>query len=268
LTKINNLVGKERDKFLRVLKDFKLEKSVVTGHLPVAYTDSKPEKYLESYVSTYLREEIQQEGLTRNLSAFSRFLEMASFSQGSLLTLSDVARDTAIERKVVENYFSILEDLLLASRLPVFTKRAKRRLVSHPKFYFFDTGVYQTLRPHNILDSEQELGGAALENLFLQNLLAVTTNEVDKYEVSYFRTVAGSEVDFVVCGKGKLIACEIKNSPRYNSSWLRGLKQFGKDYPEAELYLLYTGKERLYVGKIQVIPIGEYLREMGKLLYG
>jgi len=151
---------------------------------------------------------------------------------------------------------------MLGVRIPVFAKRAKRKLVTKAKFYLFDTGVYQILRPRGILDSESEVGGVGLENLFLQNLLAVIANQVNEYQVSYFRTVAGSEVDFVVYGEKGLWAYEIKNSPRYSSKWLKGLKQFGADYPEAKLHLLYTGRERLYVGKIEIIPIGEYLREM------
>ena len=125
---------------IELAKDFNLAHSLKFGQLPCVYTEKDPKAYLESYVKTYLREEIQQEGLTRNLNAFSRFLEAASFSQGSVLNTSGVARECAVERKVVENYFSILEDLLIGCRLPVFTKKAKRRMVSHHKFYFLMWG--------------------------------------------------------------------------------------------------------------------------------
>ena len=127
--------------------DFVFEHSLAFGQLPCAYTESDPKRYLESYVGTYLREEVQQEGLTRNLAAFSRFLEAASFSQGGVLNVAAVARDAGVDRKVVQNYFSILEDLLLAVTITPFTKRAKRKLALHPKFFYFDTGVYRTLRP-------------------------------------------------------------------------------------------------------------------------
>ena len=123
--------------------DFRLEHSLKFGQLPSVYREANPKKFLEAYVKTYLEEEIRQEGLTRNLSAFARFLEAASFSQGSLLNISSVAREGHVERKVVETYFSILEDLLIAYRVPVFSKKAKRRLVAHPKFYFFDVGIYR-----------------------------------------------------------------------------------------------------------------------------
>ena len=122
-------------------KDFRLDHSLKFGQLPSVYAEKDPKKYLESYVKMYLEQEIRQEGLTRNLGAFSRFLEAASFSQGSILNISSVARECAVERKVVESYFMILEDLLIGYRLPVFAKKAKRRVASHPKFYFFDVGV-------------------------------------------------------------------------------------------------------------------------------
>jgi len=125
------------------------------------YTEQDPLAYLESYVATYLREEVQQEGLTRNISAFSRFLEVASFSQSEVLTMAEVARESSISVKVVQDYFTIREDLLLAVRLPVFSKRAKRKLVSHPKFLFFDSGVFNSIRPKGPLDHHPELGPGA-----------------------------------------------------------------------------------------------------------
>jgi len=116
--------------------DFRLDHSLRYGQLPSVYTEADPKKYLEAYVRTYLEEEIRQEGFTRNLSAFARFLEAASFSQGSVLSISSVARECHVERKVVESYFSILEDLMIGYRIPIFSKKAKRRLIVHPNFIF------------------------------------------------------------------------------------------------------------------------------------
>src|SRR3990170_1172279 len=149
----NLLAGRALTYFLYPLtaeelgQDFSLEHSLRFGHLPSTFQEADPKRYLESYVTAYLREEVQQEGLTRNLGAFARFLEAASFSQGGVLNVSAVARECGVDRKVVEDYFTILDDLLLAVRLPVFRKRAKRKIVAHPKFYFFDAGVYRAMRP-------------------------------------------------------------------------------------------------------------------------
>src|SRR3990167_2118447 len=123
----NLLAGRALTYFLHPLtafelgSDFNLGKSLAYGQLPSVLIEEDPKKYLESYVKTYLEEEIFQECLTRNLSAFARFLETASFSQGSVLNTSAVAREAAIERKVVENYFLILEDLLIGYKIPVFS---------------------------------------------------------------------------------------------------------------------------------------------------
>ena len=132
--------------------DFDPAAALRYGHLPAVRSEPDPDAYLASYVETYLREEVLQEGLTRNLAAFSRFLEAASFSQAAPLNVAAVARDAGMERRTVANYFQVLEDLLLAWRLPPFTRRAARRLTGHPKFFLFDAGVYRRLRPRGPLD--------------------------------------------------------------------------------------------------------------------
>jgi predicted AAA+ superfamily ATPase len=181
-------------------KDFSLHRALQWGHLPQAITSKEPKQFLASYVSTYLREEIQQEGLTRNLDAFARFLEAASFSQGTVLNISSVARECSVHRKVVEQYFSILEDLLIAYQIPVFSRRAKRKLVAHPKFFLFDVGVYRYLRPKGPLDAEAEIDGPALETLVLQELLANNAYHGWNYKLHYWRTQTQEEVDFVLSG--------------------------------------------------------------------
>lgn len=247
-------------------KDFRLEHSLKYGHLPSVYSETDPQKYLEAYVKTYLEEEIRQEGLTRNLSAFARFLEAASFSQGSVLNISSVARECHVERKAVESYFSILEDLLIGYRVPVFSKRAKRRLVAHPKFYFFDTGVYRTLRPMGPLDAPEEVDGIALETLFLQEIIALN-NALDlKYKIFYWRTSNDREVDFVLYGPKGLVSFEIKRTSRVTSSMLAGLKSFLADYPMAKAYFVYMGNRRTYEGKIEIVPMQEILKDLRTIL--
>jgi len=246
--------------------DFRLDHSLQCGHLPSVYTQPNPKKYLEAYVKTYLEEEIRQEGLTRNLSAFTRFLEAASFSQGSVLNISAVSRECSVERKVVENYFSILEDLLIAYRIPVFLKKSKRRLVTHSKFYFFDTGVYRTLRPMGPLDTPQEADGIALETLFLQEVIALNDALDLGYKIFYWRTSDGREVDFVLYGRKGLLAFEITKSNRVNSTVLRGLKSFLTDYPMAKMYFVYGGTRRKYEGRIHIVPVMEMFKNLRTLL--
>jgi len=246
--------------------DFRLEHSLKYGQLPSVYKEADPKKYLEAYVKTYLEEEIRQEGLTRNLSAFARFLEAASFSQGSVLNISSVARECSVERKVVENYFSILEDLMIAYRIPIFSKKAKRRLLAHPKFYFFDAGVYRALRPMGPLDAPEEVEGIALETLFLQEVIALNSALDFGYKIFYWRTSNGQEVDFVLYGPKGLLSFEIKRAARITSAMLRGLKSFLADYPMAKAYLVYAGNRRMYEDKITIVPILETLKNLKAFL--
>ena len=247
-------------------EDFSLEFVNKYGSLPTIFTEANPQKYLYSYVKTYLQEEVMQEGLTRNLSAFARFLEVASFSVGSIVNATSIAQEVMVERKVIENYFSILEDLMVGYNLPVFSRRAKRRLVSKPKFYFFDTGVYRALRPSGPIDTVQEIGGVALENLFFQNLLSINDSLNLQYKFYYYRTVSGTEVDFIAYGFNGFHAFEVKSSKNLSSKHFRGLKAFSKVYPEAKLHLLYTGDKQLYFGKITVMPIDKALSNLSKIL--
>jgi predicted AAA+ superfamily ATPase len=246
--------------------DFRLENSLRYGQLPSVYTEADPKKYLEAYVRTYLEEEIRQEGLTRNLSAFARFLEAASFSQGSVLSISSVARECHVERKVVESYFSILEDLMIGYRIPIFSKKAKRRLIVHPKFYFFDVGVYRTLRPMGPLDAPEEVDGIALETFFLQELIALNSALNFGYKIFYWRTSNGREVDFVLYGPKGLLSFEIKRTSRITSTMLGGLKSFLADYPMAKAYFVYAGNRRMYEDKIEIVPVLEILKNLKTLL--
>ena len=246
--------------------DFDFEHSLKYGNLPCVYTESEPRKYLESYVKTYLEEEIKYEGLTRNLSAFTRFLEAASFSQGSILNISEVARDCAVERKVVENYFSILEDLLIGYRLPVFTKKAKRRLAVHPKFYFFDVGVYRTIRPLGPLDMPEEAEGTAFETIFFQELMAMNHFLNTGYSMFYWRTSNNVEVDFVLYGERGILAFEVKRSSRISKSMLSGLSSFLRDYPQAKAYYIYGGERYMRQDKIEILPIENALKNLPDII--
>lgn len=246
--------------------DFKIEEYLKFGGLPGVFFAEDKKAFLKSYLKTYIEQEIIFEAVTRNLGAFSRFLEIASFSQGSVLNMSEVAREAGLGRRMVENYFSALEDLLIGIRIPPFTKKAKRKLMFHPKFYFFDAGVYQAIRPKGPFDQEEYIGGIALETAFFQNLKALIDYLSLDYQIYYYRTVSGVEVDFVIYGKSGFKIFEIKNKREINSSDLKGLKSFINDYPQAKGYLIYGGKNKRYFPQIEVWPAEAAFRELGIML--
>lgn len=245
---------------LELKNDFSLKHALTYGHLPATFSEPDIKRYLESYVTTYLREEVLQEGLTRNLGAFSRFLETASFSQGQVLNMSEIARECACHRKVVENYFSILKDMMIGYYLPVFSKRAKRRLILHPKFYFFDVGIYRTLRPKGPLDLPEEIEGTALETFIYQEIKALNDYLELGYSLFYWRTASQIEVDFVLYGQPGIIAIEVKRTKKSSAKHLKGLKTFLKDYPTAKAYFVYLGERTMRDGKIEIVPIRKFLQ--------
>jgi uncharacterized protein len=219
---------------------FSLDAALRNDMLPVAWAAHDPEAILNAYNGLYLREEVQSEGLVRNIGSFARFLDAMSFAQGSVLNLAAVARDCQVSRKTTEGYLEILEDLLLAFRLNEFTRRAKRALASHPKFYYFDAGVLRANRPAGSLDSAAELDGAALEGLVAQHLRAWCGYSSGRPELYYWQTRSQVEVDFVVYGASGIFAIDVKNSIRGRPEDLRALKSFGEDYPQSQRYLLYA----------------------------
>lgn len=247
-------------------EDFNLGKYLRFGGLPAAGGTNNEADYLKSYVQAYLQQEVIQEGISRNLSAFARFLETASFFQGSVLNVSEVGRESFMERKVVEDYFCALEDLLIGVRLPVFAKKAKRRLVKHNKFYFFDVGVYQAIRPSGPLDEPKTMGGVALESLFFQNLRAINDYLNLDYRLFYYRTATGVEVDFIAYGERGLRAFEIKTKKTVSSRDFYGLKSFIKDYPMAKGILIYGGDHKIYDYGVEVWPAGEALKSLAEIL--
>lgn len=241
---------------------FDMQRALQIGLVPLVWNAPDPAATLRAYAALYLREEVQAEALVRNVGAFARFLEAVSFSHGSLLNLAEVARECQVSRKTVEGYLEILEDLLLSFRLPVFTRRAKRHLVGHDKFYYFDTGVYRSLRPSGPLDRPEQIEGMALEGLVAQHLRAWVAYRGLGEQLYYWRTKSGSEVDFVVYGANTFAAWEVKRSSRVHSTDLRALKAFRQDYPEAQIALLYQGQERLEIDGIAVIPCQTFLEQL------
>jgi predicted AAA+ superfamily ATPase len=244
------------------LPGFQLSSALMHGMVPMVVGSTDPVSQLQAYASLYLEEEVRTEGLTRNVGAFARFLEVMSFSHASLLNIANVARECEVERKTVAGYVEILEDLLLAFRLPVFGKRAQRKKVAHPKFYFFDAGVFRYLRPRGPLDRVAEMEGPALEGLVAQHLRAWAAYSRQRIDLSFWRTQGGSEVDFVAYGENIFCAIEVKNSAHVQPADLRGLRAFKEEYPEARLILAYRGKQRRKIGETWCLPVEKFLRAL------
>ena len=156
----------------------------------------------------------------------------------------------------------------LAWRLPVFTRKARRLMTAHPKFFLFDTGVYRALRPKGPLDRPEEIDGAALETLVFQELRAVNDNLRLDYGLYFWRTAEQQEVDFVLYGEKGLVAIEVKRAAMIRQRDLSGLGAFIKDYPMARAYVFYGGDQRRYLKNIELVPLKQALPALPELLGG
>jgi predicted AAA+ superfamily ATPase len=244
------------------LEDFHLDAALRLGMVPLVRFSKAPSDVLRSYVSLYVREEVQLEALVRNVGSFARFLEAICFSHGAVLNVANVARECQVERKTVEGYLEVLEDLLLAFRVPVFGRRAKRELAVHSKFYFFDPGVFRSLRPAGPLDRPAEIDGGALEGLVAEHLRAWIDYRNRGDQLHYWRTRSGVEVDFILYGPSGLFAFEVMNQAVVRPADLRSLNAFLEDYPEGKAMLLYRGKESLRYGKVRCVPCEKWLASL------
>lgn len=243
-------------------QDFDLTRAQTNGLVPLVWQAVDPQATLAAYASLYLQEEVQAEALVRQIGDFARFLEVISFSQGSLLNMANLAREAEIPRKRAESYLGILEDLLISFRLPVFQRRAQRQLVLHQKFFYFDAGVFRSLRPCGPLDAPEEIDGIALESLVAQHLRALCQLRPGGAQLSFWRTRSGLEVDFIIYGPNLFLAIVVKHSRRIDRSDLKALRAFGEDYPEAERLLLSFCPEPLLIDGIHCEPLEAWLRQL------
>ena len=226
------------------ITDFSLQKILNHGAIPSHYNSSNIKKSLKSYVEDYLIQEIQAEGLVRNLSAFARFLDIMPFTNGEMISYSNIARDCAVNAKTVKEYFNILSDTLLGYFIYPYSKRVKRDIItSQPKFYLFDVGLATYLSKNYFESLEGQEAGMALENYILQEITAYNSIKELDYEINYWRTKSGLEVDFLINEK---IAIEVKISKNLHNSELKGIKAISEELDiEKSFVVCLEPKKRL-----------------------
>lgn len=242
--------------------DFDLLRILNHGTLPKIYFSSHPKILQQSYIENYLKEEIAAEGLIRDLPPFANFLHIASFSDSEIVNYSNIASECGVSSPTVKEYFQILEDTMLASFLPAFTKRPKRRTIQSPKFYYFDVGIVNHLAKRGKIELGSELFGKALEAWIYHELNAHRVYHLKEYDLSYWRLSSGIEVDFIV-GNAE-IAIEVKSTQNPREEYLKGLRQFKIEYPEVKNLVLVcmVDKPRKTSDGILILPIDEFCRRL------
>ena len=235
------------------IPDFSLERALNAGLLPRHYQSPNPRQLLRAYVGDYIKEEIAAEALTRNIPAFSRFLQIASLSNGELTNYNNIASECGVSAPTVKEYFLILEDTLIGRMLPAFRKRAKRRLIGAPKFFFFDIGIVAHLTRRGKVRHGSELFGRAFEHLIYMELTAHSAYSEVNYPIAYWKTASGFEVDFVL-GEHE-IAVEVKGTDMVTNKHLKGIRAFKEEH-QARNYIVVSmdTNPRKTEDSIEILP--------------
>lgn len=248
------------------IPDFDLDKAVSYGMLPPHYLAKNPERWLSAYIQVYLKEEIKEEALVRNLNAFQRFLEVAALTNGEMVNNNNIAQDCGVSATTVSAYFDILEDTLVGYRIPAYTKSIKRRLVQAPRFYYFDVGVANYLLHRKKLTRGTVEYGHAFEHLVIQEIYAWLHYAHSEENLTYWRTYTGQEVDAVI-GDAR-IAIEIKSAEEVMPRHLKGLNAFGEDYPNSRRIIVSLDRFNRRIGDIECIYVLDFFKSLwsGKII--
>ena len=241
--------------------DFSLARALNHGLLPRHYLADDPAPLLEAYAGEYLREEVFAESLTRNLSSFQRFLEVAALSNGQVVNLTAIAREVGLSAPTIRGHFEILTDTLLGDWVPAWRKRAKRRVVESPRFYFFDVGVVNDLARRGALKPGSAEFGAAFEHFIGMELKAHATYRGGRYPICYWRTSSGFEVDFIL-GDGS-VAIEVKSTEQPTVDHLKGLRAWKEEQKARKHYLVCRApRPRRTEDGIDILPWQDFLARL------
>ena len=242
------------------IPDFDVHKAVRYGTLPRHYLVSDPRKRLSAYIGVYLNEEIREEALSRNLKTFSRFMEIAAFSNGEIVVYKNIAQDCGIDYRTVKDYFEILIDTLVGYMIPSFTHTKKRRSIQAPKFYYFDVGIVNYLRNRCNIQLGSVDFGHAFEHFIIQELIAYLGYNEKEEQLSYWRTSSGYEVDAII-GNGR-VAIEIKSVEEIQSRHLKGLKAFQEEFPDCRLIAVSFDSRPRITNGVEVYPVANFLNKL------
>ena len=236
---------------------FNLDAALLRGTLPPIIYESNEDalRTLRSYVQTYLKEEILDEAITRNISAFSKFFDIAADQSGQLVNYSTLARDTGVSSKTIKGYYQILEDTLVAIKLEPYIKSARKRIVKHPKYFLFDIGVINATTGRLSMEPSKgtTIYGVLFEHFVILETFRLIHYTEKRYRLYHWRSSSGAEVDMVIETQDNLWAIEIKSSAIVKSSNLKGLKSFVNDYPNSKPLCVCTCNTPYMLGNIPVI---------------
>jgi len=203
------------------IPDFDLLTYLNRGGLPAIYPSDDYVEELRAYTALYLKEEIQNEALTRKVVQFSEFLDLMALSNGEEISYQSIAGDCGVSPNSIKNYIQILEDTLVAFQLKAFTKTRKRKAISRSKLYFFDIGVTNTLASRGEIMEGSELFGKAFEHFILLEVRAFLSYTRKNVRMCYWRSTSQFEVDLILDNRWGI---EMKSAKSIQNKHLKGIR--------------------------------------------
>lgn len=252
--------------YLELSDQFSLEQILRFGSLPRIFQANSNEEradLLSAYITLYLKEEVQAEGLVRNLPAFSRFLDVAAQNSGELLNYKSIGDDIGIPGRSVQSYYEILEETLVAVRLSPFERSVRRRLRKHDKIYIFDLGVLNALQQTLASAHAPILRGRLFEHFIILETYRLIKYQQKELSICFWRTKDDEEVDLVFLKGGEpFLACEIKSSSTVTPIALRGLRAFHSEHPCVERVVVAPVDLSFQIGEVSVLSVKDFMTRL------
>lgn len=242
------------------IHDFDLLKALNNGLLPRHYIAGDAGRLISGYIGSYLKDEIMAEARLRNISSFSKFLESAAFSNGEIVNYSNIAAECGVSSPTIKEYFQILEDTMTGRFVESWRKKPKRRVITAPKFYYFDVGIAGYLLKRGKVDFGSESFGKAFEHFIYQEIYAYSHYSGKSFPVYFWRTASQIEVDFIL-GDNE-VAIEVKSSKNVNARHLTGLKSFVEEYKVRKSIVVSNDPMPRKTGDIIILPWQSFLKQL------
>jgi len=235
-----------------------LDKALLHGMIPPHYLAKRPQRLMAGYIDVYLKEEIQEEALVRNLKSFHQFLTAAALTSGEIVNYTNIAADCGVSAKTAQEYFAILTDTLIGYMLPPYTKVLKRKVTQSPKFYYFDVGIYNYLMHRSSLAPGTPEYGHAFEHFVLQELRAYIGYNNREEQLSYWHTYSGKEIDAVI--GDALLGIEIKSATEILPKHCANFKEYREEFPASRCMVVSLDPLTRKSGDIELVYLFDFLR--------
>ena len=242
------------------IPDFDLERAVQNGMIPRHYMVANARNRMRAYIDLYLKEEIIEEALVRNVDEFVRFMEVAAIMDGEILNYENVASDCEVSANTVKAYYKILVDTLLGFEVPAYRKVIKRKLYKSPRFYYFDVGIANHLTKRYHLAPKTPEYGHAFEHLIMQEIVAYLGYTNSDEELTYWHTYENLEVDAVI-GDAR-VAIEIKSKEHIDHDDKKGVTEFAKEHPLAKQIIVSKDRISRRSGDVDLYYVTDFFKAL------